>query len=231
MTIPSDAGVPIPPLFHSAYLEGPFQQCIDCETPLLTEEQVYSVHKAYVRHEAVFEMAMCIDCMMKMRQQCSQETALRMQQFIEERLSQHPHFAPPPSNEPDQSASLPPTFSELNEAGSLPPLPADELHFVDDGPLFTWEEALRACHLCGKLRQECHRYEITGILVEDQLIVQPPSRHGFPTPIMICDDCNGQLSELVSKKTRDMWDRFVESHFDGPPGIELDSPTFRPVLL
>ena len=48
---------------------------------------------------------------------------------------------------------------------------------------------------------------------------------------MMCEDCNSALSEQISKQTRDSWDRFVEDHFNGPPGIELDSPSQHPVLI
>jgi hypothetical protein len=46
------------------------------------------------------------------------------------------------------------------------------------------------------------------------------------SPLMICQKCEGTLGELVSQQTRDTWDRFVEEHFDSPPGVGVDSPMF-----
>jgi hypothetical protein len=48
---------------------------------------------------------------------------------------------------------------------------------------------------------------------------------------MICDKCEQSMAGLVSKKTRDAWDRFIEEHFDGPPGVESDLPSSYPVAF
>ncbi|MFK7817674.1 MAG: hypothetical protein AB8G99_03060, partial [Planctomycetaceae bacterium] len=50
-------------------------------------------------------------------------------------------------------------------------------------------------------------------------------------PAIVCEGCEKELSNLTSKETRDRWDRFVEENFDGPPGIEMDSPHTQPILI
>mgnify|MGYP001229132749 CR=1 FL=1 len=85
------------------------------------------------------------------------------------------------------------------------------------------------CIICSRLRSECHRYTIGGLCRELDLVVQlgPQAQ----SPLLICQDCEASLSELVSKKTRDTWDRFVEEKFDGPPGVGVDMPSGTPVLI
>lgn len=85
------------------------------------------------------------------------------------------------------------------------------------------------CIICGALRSECHRCTIGGLCQEMDLVVQH-SPQG-QSPLMICQDCEVSMSKLVSKKTRDTWDRFVEENFDDPPGVGLDQPTGTPVLI
>ena len=44
--------------------------------------------------------------------------------------------------------------------------------------------------------------------------------HGIlfdPYPMCICSTCEGKAQECISKATRDIWDDFLASHFDGPP--------------
>lgn len=202
MFLDHDSGVPIPGMFHSVYLGGPFCTCVACEAPLLDNDgPPYMIHKVFVGPEAVFEMAMCADCMVGMRAQYSQESLANLTRFMDEQLA--------------RQAST----------------PLEKVDSPDLAPPYTWEDAIRACHLCGKLREACRRYEISGLLLEDRLFVQPPTQGQFATPMMICNDCTQQLSKLISKKTRELWDRFMDDHFPSPPGLEVDEPDFKPVLF
>ena len=88
---------------------------------------------------------------------------------------------------------------------------------------------LNRCCACGTNREECHRYSIAGLCRENDIIAQI-SNFG-QTPLMICSKCEAGMEGLVSKKTRDCWDRFVDEHFDGPPGVEIDSPSSYPVTF
>ncbi|MEO2036436.1 MAG: hypothetical protein ABGZ35_30550 [Planctomycetaceae bacterium] len=85
------------------------------------------------------------------------------------------------------------------------------------------------CIICARARSECHRYTVGGLCHELDLVIQ----HGAQaqSPLMICQNCEASMSELVSKKTRETWDRFVEENFDGPPGVGLDLPSGTPVLI
>ncbi len=90
-------------------------------------------------------------------------------------------------------------------------------------------KCMNECAICSRARLECHRYTIGGLGHEMDLVVQlsPLAQ----SPLMICQECEGSLAELVSHKTRDTWDRFVEEHFDSPPGVGLDAPSGTPMLI
>ncbi|MCH8831043.1 MAG: hypothetical protein IID45_15835 [Planctomycetes bacterium] len=88
----------------------------------------------------------------------------------------------------------------------------------------TLDDCIARCAVCRRDRSECHRYSLSGLCLSVSLLLRPG-------PIMLCDGCEIQIAELVSKKTRDTWDRFVEDHFDSPPGVESDHPNWSPVLI
>lgn len=93
---------------------------------------------------------------------------------------------------------------------------------------FTWEDGLRACLLCDKPREKCRRYQILGVCIQRELIVVPPPT---PSPYLMCEDCNEQLTALLSQETKDNWDRFMEQQHDDPPGIRVDGPRLDPVFV
>jgi hypothetical protein len=65
--------LPIPDVFWSAYLEKPFEQCVDCSCEL-NGATVYVVQKRFVGREAVFEMAICDQCRQRLTDTYSVET-------------------------------------------------------------------------------------------------------------------------------------------------------------
>ncbi|MFK7819185.1 MAG: hypothetical protein AB8G99_10730 [Planctomycetaceae bacterium] len=89
---------------------------------------------------------------------------------------------------------------------------------------FEFDDWIEACLVCHKPRSECHRYSISGMLLGHKIMLAE-------FPAIVCEDCEKELSKLTSKETRDRWDRFVEENFDGPPGIEMDSPHTQPILI
>jgi hypothetical protein len=91
------------------------------------------------------------------------------------------------------------------------------------------EYCMNHCCVCDVHRDKCHRYSIAGLCRELDIIAQISSFG--QTPLMICEKCEGGMEGLVSAKTRESWDRFIEEHFDGPPGIEMDSPSAYPVTF
>jgi hypothetical protein len=91
------------------------------------------------------------------------------------------------------------------------------------------QHCMNQCVVCETPREKCHKYTLAGGGSDLDLIVQisPLGQ----SPVMICDDCETGMQDLVSQQTRDRWNRFIEDHFDGPPGVEVDSPWSQPVAF
>lgn len=101
---------------------------------------------------------------------------------------------------------------------------SNRIDFIREPDEHEFDEWVESCLVCHKPRTECYRYSLCGMLIGSQIALGE-------FPAIVCDDCEKQLSELTSKETRDRWDRFVEENFDGPPGIETDSPYTQPILI
>ncbi len=93
---------------------------------------------------------------------------------------------------------------------------------------YTWEDGISACLICERPKAACRRYQLLGVCMQRDLLVSAPPT---PTPYLICEDCNEQLSQLLSQETRENWDRFMAERNDDPPGIELESPRRDPVFV
>lgn len=193
----------IPRDFYSEYTELPFARCIDCDCSLFESDTLYTVIKHIVGKEIVFEMAICMQCAARMREQYSRETSQNIQAYIEEKLRE----------------KLIRTLENIEDLSD------------DEEETFTVDDGLGHCAFCEKPRPACHRYEIVGIFLADEIILDSGQGISFSSPMMLCQECNSEVSKLISKQTRDMWDRFVEEHFDGPPGIEVDGPKVEPILF
>lgn len=193
----------IPQLFHSVYEEGPFTRCIDCDSDLRSSGMPYVVEKQVVGSQTVFEMAICAACQQRLSQGLSEESREAISRHVRKKLRGTDWM----ERDPRQMLE----FVEMSELVQHPGL-----------------ALVNACSQCGKPRDECHRYGIVGALQADSLIIIDGAA-GVMCPLMICDDCSTKMNDLISKKTRDFWDRFVDEHFDGPPGIEEDWP--RPELV
>ncbi|MEW4488734.1 hypothetical protein AB1L42_11660 [Thalassoglobus sp. JC818] len=195
--------------FYSEYTEKPFTQCIDCGQEFCESHDLFTVLKSVVGGETVFEMAICIFCALQMRSRYSEETTQNMRDFFEKQSVNREDAA----SDVDDSQAADDTLSEGEQS-------ADPMYGIEQ------------CTFCSKPRSDCHRYEIVGLFIDEDLIVDL-STDGLAggSPMMLCDECNAKMSEMVSKKTRDEWDRFVEEHFDGPPGVEVDGPTVEPIFF
>ena len=101
-----------------------------------------------------------------------------------------------------------------------------EIEEEEDGQALL-DRCMNFCVICGLEREQCHRYSVAGLCRDSEIVAQvtPISR----TPLMVCEKCEMGMADLISEKTRDSWDRFVEEHFDGPPGVEVDSPSSYPM--
>ncbi len=73
---------PIPPEFHSAYHEGLFPKCLDCEQPLLESQKFYEIQKIIKGKEVIFEYALCQSCSENLTKQYSQESRQAMETFF-----------------------------------------------------------------------------------------------------------------------------------------------------
>lgn len=204
----------IPKPFWSEYSGKPFIKCIDCSVPL-PECNTYAIQKRFVAGEAIFEMAMCERCREKMAAEFSEETRQNIANYIREQ------FQKLDAANSDETA-------DTDDPISLATIEVRQIEEAEEGQKLL-EQCMDFCVMCGAKRAECHRYSLMGLCRDDEIVVQvtPFGR----TPLMICEKCESGTSELVSKQTRDSWDRFMEKHFDGPPGIESDSPTTYPVAF
>lgn len=175
------------------------------------ESSMHSVKKRIVGGEAVIEMAMCLNCQKKQVEAMSEETRENVTAFVNKS-----HRARMAKNFPDA------------EEKSAQIIVVDEIEDPDEGQTLL-NRCTDHCFVCGIERSKCHRYSLDGTCQESKLIVQvtPVGQ----TPLMICDGCEQQMAELISQKTRDSWDRFMEEHFDGPPGVEVDSPDHYPMAF
>lgn len=70
------------------------------------------------------------------------------------------------------------------------------------------------CAVCGVAREvmKCRDYSITGAFQGPECIHE----------LMFCGLCNQEMQSLMSTKTRQVWDRFVD---DNLPGVPADSLT------
>lgn len=71
------------------------------------------------------------------------------------------------------------------------------------------------CALCdrGEESSPIPEYGLVGICLGEQIVEANK----------ICGLCMGEMSELISKKTRESWDRFVDENF---PGVPADFEAF-----
>lgn len=87
-------------------------------------------------------------------------------------------------------------------------------------------EGLQDCALCENTRSSLEKPEFA--------LVAGCQGMGVIESHMICIHCMEDMSALVSKKTRDSWNRFVEENFPGVPADFVPAPsdgTPAPVLF
>lgn len=88
----------------------------------------------------------------------------------------------------------------------------------------SFEECIESCFVCKRPRNECHRYSLSGMMAGRAMLLSQG-------PHVLCEDCESNIGELISQETRDSWDRFVNDHFDAPPGVEVDDWDRTPMLI
>lgn len=81
------------------------------------------------------------------------------------------------------------------------------------------------CAACQTPRTQMESYSLGGVLLGMEMLFDP-------YPLCLCDKCEEEIQELLSKQTRGMWDDFVDTHFEGPPADVQNLPVSgRPVLF
>lgn len=75
---------PIPSMFHSFELDGPFTHCTACQKDLKASKASYLLEKIISRGEVIAEYALCRECMQPMREEISEESKTRIQAFYKE---------------------------------------------------------------------------------------------------------------------------------------------------
>ncbi|SFI05439.1 hypothetical protein [Planctomicrobium piriforme] len=81
-----------------------------------------------------------------------------------------------------------------------------------------------SCFHCRRPKSSCHRYTIGMFCAGKHICANAPH-------VMICDACESEMAECLSKHTREEWDRFIEEHFDPTPGLGLDEPHRFPMII
>ena len=125
--------------------------------------------------------------------------------------------------------------SHLCEEFSEPSQQALAGFFLSRANLFQRSEALTGnwsteawlerCVLCNGLRGDSESYSIGGLFLARGILFDP-------YPLCICGKCEEEVQECLSKSTRDIWDDFLATHFDGPPANRQDLPVGgRPLIF
>ncbi len=86
------------------------------------------------------------------------------------------------------------------------------------------EAWLEHCVLCKVLRSDTESYSVGGLFLANGILFDP-------YPLCICGNCEERVQECLSKATRDIWDDFLATHFDGPPANLQDLPVGGKPLL
>jgi hypothetical protein len=84
-------GMPrVPPVLHSVFNEGPFRKCDACGVDLAEGADAYQLQKTWKQDEVVFEIALCVPCLMKTMRDFSEESMERIRRFHLERFRPTP---------------------------------------------------------------------------------------------------------------------------------------------
>lgn len=194
-SVSGSSGDGIPPILHSVYANGPFKSCVECETDLAETGLPYAIEKVVRNGEVVFEYALCSSCTMTLVQEFSEESLENIRQYLE--------------SEPDAIDPL--VFERMAWAmhGS------DDEADTGDGPPPLPPQIVDRCRRCGRGDDRFEgEHTVMGLLVGRQLITNINT---------ICGACTEGMEEILSQKTRDLHDDFIERNFPGVPA-NLDIP-------
>lgn len=86
------------------------------------------------------------------------------------------------------------------------------------------QEKTSYCFICTRDRKELDGFTIQAICSGRELM-------NMLAPLLVCHQCEEAAAELLSKATRDHYERFFADNFPGPPAEGVDLPTRKPVLI
>jgi hypothetical protein len=196
-----------PPDLISAYSGRFFTECVQCGDALGEPGTWHAIHKLIVAEEVVFEASLCGRCYCALGEQCSKESVTEIRKFVEQslevirRMESFVEWLDEPIDDfAAETAEAHPTYVRLRD------------------------ERLNRCGFCGRLRHECRRYTIDLTCSSQEICVDAAMGISPGGPLLTCLHCEAELNARLSKTTRDLWDRFVEENFGGPPELseELD---------
>lgn len=84
---------------------------------------------------------------------------------------------------------------------------------------------IAGCFACGQPRESVEGFGISAIFEG------PGVLEIGPLPVLMCSACSAKVEAGISKPTRESWQRFVENHFPGPPGLDEPMPRRMPAMF
>ncbi len=87
-----------------------------------------------------------------------------------------------------------------------------------------FEPWIENCLTCGKRKDEVASFILVGQCEGPHLLF-------YYMPYMICEECQIRMHDLMSSKSRDIWDRWYEDHIGTPPVMEKDYTPGKVVLV
>ncbi|MBK1791459.1 hypothetical protein [Persicirhabdus sediminis] len=82
---------------------------------------------------------------------------------------------------------------------------------------------LDSCATCGLDRQLAESYSTAAVFHNGLMLTGA-------FPLMICSSCEEEVYQCLSDHTKDVWDKFINDHFPGPPAIGEPSPNHHLVF-
>ena len=149
-----------------------------CSKDLLVEGVQYMVERAFVKDEPVYEFAMCLDCQRDVLNELSQESLLRVEAHMDERV--------------DLVQRRKRLLQEVGE---------DVSRWID------------RCILTKKRRSDCRSWIIYAHCAGADLLFSY-------WPYMISDEGMQALERLLSKKTKDTLEGFIDEYLGMPPELK-----------
>ena len=94
---------------------------------------------------------------------------------------------------------------------------------------------LTECETCGADLESCRTFSMRAEVEADadgvlQMSLRPSLAWVSGSPVLMCENCNTELTERISQETREGWDHFYDEFIDPAPVFEVD-PAPRPVLV